>query len=79
MSDTCTCARLKVGHTLTESRNWNPDCIEHGEDSAWWHSPEQVAQREADNDSLRKLYALARRRRNGEDIDPQELKEALGR
>ena len=42
---------------ITESRNWNPDCEEHGVDSEWWQSPEQVAKREDASRRLRELYA----------------------
>ena len=45
----CTCSRIRIGMEVTEHRNWNPECVEHGVDSIWWHSPEQVAKREAQN------------------------------
>lgn len=57
---TCICARIKVGMTTTDQRNWNPDCPDHGVDSAWWKSPEQVEKREADSRRLRDLQMRAR-------------------
>lgn len=59
----CTCGRLCVGSTVTEHRNWNPDCDEHGTASAWWKSPEQVAKREAQNARSRDLQRQAREAR----------------
>ncbi len=61
----CTCGRIAIGMTITENRNWNPDCSEHGTDSAWWSSSEQIAKREAQNQRSRDLQtraAEARRR-----------------
>lgn len=55
----CRCSRLKVGSTLTDARNWNADCPEHGIWSNWYHSPEQVARRDAENKRLRDLRAQA--------------------
>lgn len=52
----CRCGKLSVG----DSRNWNPDCPEHGTESEWWQSPEQVAQRQKQNERLRSLQAQAR-------------------
>jgi hypothetical protein len=63
MSDGCVCGRIKVGNEVTESRNWNPDCPEHGLDSEWWSSPEQVAKREAQGGRLRDLQRQAREAR----------------
>lgn len=59
----CTCGRIRVGNNLTEARNWNPDCEEHGRDSDWWNSPEQVAARERQSERLRDLQEQARRAR----------------
>jgi len=42
----CTCGRLKIGSKVTESRNWNPDCDEHGTTTEWYKSPEQRTKRE---------------------------------
>jgi hypothetical protein len=56
---TCTCARMSIG----DSRNWNPDCPEHGVESDWWNSPEQVAKREERNARMRDLQAQAREAR----------------
>ncbi len=60
---TCRCARLKVGGTLTNNREWNPDCVEHGVMSAWWNDPDRVARREAESIRLRDLQLEAARRR----------------
>ncbi len=62
--DRCTCGRMSVG----DSRNWHPDCPEHGLASEWWKSPEQVAKREAQDARLRDLQRQAReaRRATGE-------------
>jgi hypothetical protein len=59
----CTCSYLRVGHMITESRNWNPDCEEHGVDSEWYLSPEQVAERKEQNQKLRYLYARVKAKR----------------
>lgn len=56
----CTCGRIKVGSTVTESRNWNPDCTEHGTSSVWYNSPEQVERRKNQNKRLRELQIRAR-------------------
>ncbi len=32
----CTCGRIVIGTTVTENRNWNPDCPEHGEKTTWF-------------------------------------------
>lgn len=45
---TCTCGQIHVGMTVTDQRNWNPDCDEHGTMSEWWQSKEtqdQIAER----------------------------------
>jgi len=55
----CTCGRLKVGMTVTEHRNWNPDCPEHGVKSQWYRSPEQKAKRDAQDERLRDLQRQA--------------------
>lgn len=56
----CRCSKLSVG----DSRNWNPDCPEHGVDSEWWNSPEQKAKIKAQNDRTRDLQRRAREARN---------------
>lgn len=56
----CRCARIKVGMTVTDSRNWNPDCPAHGIKSEWYRSDEQVAKRERDRAHLRDLQQRAR-------------------
>lgn len=59
MTATCTCARLSVG----DSRNWNPDCVEHGLGSEWWNSQKEVARRNAQTARLRDLQRRAREAR----------------
>jgi hypothetical protein len=60
---TCRCGRIKVGSTVTENRDWNPDCAEHGVKSEWYQSPERTAKRQAESDRLRDLYRRAREAR----------------
>jgi len=60
MNEQCTCGAVKVGGKPTSSRNWSPECPEHGLKSAWWSSPEQVAHREDQSKRLRELQARAR-------------------
>jgi len=45
--DVCSCPHLFLDLRETESRNWNPDCPEHGIQSDWYQSEEQKAKREA--------------------------------
>jgi hypothetical protein len=52
-----------VGNNLTEARNWNPDCDEHGRCSVWWNSSEQVEHRRIQNERLADLQQQARRAR----------------
>lgn len=59
----CRCGRIRVGTTVTQHRNWNPDCIEHGVESAWYKSPEQVEKRAKMNERLRALQAEAKAKR----------------
>lgn len=61
----CECSHLRLNGEITGTRNLNPDCPEHGFDSAWWKSPEQVARREAENAKLAALRAEAERVRQG--------------
>ena len=59
----CTCGRIVVGTTVTNNRNWNPDCIHHGTESKWWNSPEEVARREAQRQRSAELQRQAREKR----------------
>lgn len=59
----CTCGRIAVGMTVTEIRNWNPDCAEHGTASAWWNSEEQQAERAGRREHLADLWRRAREAR----------------
>jgi hypothetical protein len=56
----CTCGRIKIGSEVTENRNWNPDCPDHGTSSAWWNSNEQTEKRNQANERLRSLQKQAR-------------------
>ncbi|MFB7738240.1 hypothetical protein ACFC08_28405 [Streptomyces sp. NPDC056112] len=49
--------------TVTDARNWNPDCTEHGTASAWWNSEEQQAARAARREHLIDLWRRAREAR----------------
>lgn len=61
--DDCTCGRIAVGMTVTNARNWHPDCVEHGTASAWWNSEEQRAARAATRERLIDLQRRAREAR----------------
>lgn len=56
---TCSCSVVKVGGRPTSSRNWNPDCVEHGLGSTWYNSDEQKAKRLAADQYLRDLQRRA--------------------
>jgi len=60
---TCTCGRIKVGWEVTQLRNCNPDCEEHGVGTAWYTEPERVAKRQRDNERLIDLQLRAREAR----------------
>ena len=68
---TCTCSRLKVGGKLTESRNWNPDCTEHGTDSEWYRSPDVVARRDEQRQRTIDLQRRAREARSKHAATPE--------
>lgn len=63
IGDDCTCARIAVGMTVTDTRNWNPDCAEHGTASAWWNSEEQRTARASRREHLIDLQRRAREAR----------------
>jgi len=66
----CTCGRIAVGMTVTEHRNWHPDCPEHGTDSTWWNSPEQQQARAERRERLIELQARAREARRAARTTP---------
>jgi len=72
----CTCSHIKLGSEVTEARNWNPDCVEHGTGSAWWHSEAEVAKRQTQGTRVRVLSTLARLSRQDR-ISPEAAKELL--
>lgn len=45
----CTCGRVVLDGEEV-SRNWNPDCLEHGEGSKWW---EEEGKRKLDEQRAR--------------------------
>jgi hypothetical protein len=59
----CSCGKIRIGMEITEHRNWSPDCPEHGLDSEWYRSPEQVQKREEQNARLLDLQRQAREAR----------------
>ena len=59
----CSCSRIRIGRQLTEHRDWNPDCPEHGLGSDWYQSDEQIAKRRVRSERLRSLQAQARKAR----------------
>ena len=76
-STACTCGRICVGNEVTEARNLNLDCPDHGTASEWYNSPEQKTSRAAFDDQLRRLQAKARAARtlhdgcpSGDALDP---------
>lgn len=63
----CFCGSIAVGLQITESRNWNPACPEHGIYSEWWNSDEQVHQRfvrRQESLELQRRARIARTQRN---------------
>lgn len=48
-----------MGLEVTQTLNWNPECPEHGLESEWWNSPEQVALRAENRQRLIKKYREA--------------------
>ena len=63
MKSTCTCSHIKIGTTVSDSKNLNPECPEHGYNSVWYNSPEQVKKRGERSQRLRELYDTARKAR----------------
>lgn len=55
----CLCGRICVGLTVTESRNWNPDCPVHCVGSLWWDSAEQRQKRDERSTRVRDLQRQA--------------------
>ena len=48
---------------LTDSRNWNPDCVTHGVGTDWYTDPKRVARRKVDRDRTIDLQRRAREAR----------------
>lgn len=63
----CACGLVGVGLIVAEVRNWDPACPEHGVDSEWWKSDEQVHQRfvrRQESLELQRRARIARTQRN---------------
>lgn len=61
--DPCECRWVRAGSSEATARNWSRDCPEHGMDSEWWNSPEQIAERQrcrAESVALQAKARLAR-------------------
>jgi len=63
MNSTCTCSRIKIGTTVSDTKNLNPECPLHGTESVWYNDPEQVKKRGERSQRLRELYDTARKAR----------------
>lgn len=59
-SELCTCRRIMLRGEDSGSRSLDPVCPEHGEQSTWYNSPEQVERREQRRQRLRDLYTQAK-------------------
>lgn len=59
----CTCPEVFAGSHPTGTRNWNPECAEHGAESEWWNSEEQQKKREVEIVRSRELQQRAREQR----------------
>lgn len=61
----CTCSELMLnsGKGATGVRNWSETCPEHGVESDWYRSPEQVTKRAVDRERLIGLQEQARQAR----------------
>lgn len=57
--ETCICGRIAVGMTVTDSRNWNPSCPEHGLKSPWYNSEEQIDIRNLKQENRQLLQRVA--------------------
>jgi hypothetical protein len=77
--ETCSCSEVRIDGVGQGAFNWNPDCYQHGLDSAWWKSPEQVLKRQNDSQRHRVLQTKDRharrldvgcRARPAESLDP---------
>lgn len=60
MSCTCRELMLNSGKGATGVHNWSDTCPEHGVDSDWYRSPEQVARRAAERERSIGLQEQAR-------------------
>lgn len=62
----CTCPHLALGTKVLEQKNWDPDCEEHGTDSVWYTSEAETQRRLLQNERLRGMYDIKKRRASGE-------------
>lgn len=66
---TRTCGQLYAGNTPTGAYNLAIDCPEHGIESEWYKSDEQVEKRQRQNERLRELQLQAREARKNAKLD----------
>jgi len=59
-AELCTCRRIMLKGEDSGSRSLDPDCPMHGEQSAWYNSPEQVGRRAQRSQRLIDLQNQAR-------------------
>jgi hypothetical protein len=72
----CTCGRITIGSEVTDLKNLDLDCPEHGVTSPWYNSPEQAEKRAAQDARLRDLQTQAREARMRVAIERAEQSEA---
>lgn len=63
-SEDCRCGRIRIGMTVTEHRNWNPDCPEHGAGTEW-HKGEGGDRLREQNERAVEMQRRAREARRG--------------
>ena len=67
----CTCGKMSIG----ESRNWNPECVEHGIDTDWYQSWGKKKFQDYSKRTV-EMQRIAGMRRRGE-IDLEKARELL--
>lgn len=76
MNSRCGCPNIVLGTKITEQRNWNPDCEEHGWESEWYKSDMQQQKLKQQRIRTTALQRIARERRQG-NITAQQAKERI--
>lgn len=61
---TCTCSTIQIGTKTSDLKNLNPECPEHGFESVWYNSSEQIKHREERSKRLKELHNI-RKKTNG--------------